>query len=419
MLRISTHWIVLISLAAGILAGILLASIQGGSAFAIDWIKPLGNIYLNLLKLLAVPLIITSLIKGIADLKGMTNLSKIGKKTLQWYIITTLIAVTLGLTIANIIKPGKFISPETRTMLMSEYTKDLHLAENKPRSNIAIMHYLESMVPENIFNAVSNNANMLQVIIFTLLFSIGLLMAPRDKTTVIRGFFEDVNEVIMQMIRIIMKATPVGVFSLMVSLVTEAPAPDIFGALAIYMLTVLLGLCILLYVIYPLLVKFIGKSSPMNFLKGMMPAQLVAFTTSSAAATLPVTMKCIKENLHVNEEVANFVVPVGATINMDGTTLYQAIAAIFIAQATGIDLSFSEQLTVIITASLAGFGSAAVPGAGILMLMIVLQSIHIDPQAIALLFAVDRPLDMCRTVVNVSGDGMIATVINRKMQQEA
>ncbi len=255
--------------------------------------------------------------------------------------------------------------------------------------------------------------------LFSILFGVAMLMVPAEKTETLRRFFEGANEVVLQMIGIIMRVAPIGVFALMAALVVETPSPDIFAALGMYGLTVLLGLAILLFVIYPLIVRYLGGMSPLKFLKGMGPAQLMAFSTSSAAATLPVTMNCIRNNLGISQEVTNFVVPLGATINMDGTTLYQAVAVVFIAQVTGVQFTFGDQLMIVLMAALAGFGSAAVPGAGIVMLIVVLQAVNVNPAAISLIFAIDRPLDMCRTVVNVTGDGMISTVIQRKVDKAA
>jgi len=254
---------------------------------------------------------------------------------------------------------------------------------------------------------------MLQVILFVLLFSTGMLQLSSEKTAAVKNFFDGAYEILLRMIGSIMRVTPLGVFALMAALITEAPSAEIFLALGIYLISVLLGLAVILYVVYPLIVKSIGGVSPLTFLKGMAPAQLVAFSTSSAAATIPVTMDCIQNRLHISKEISNFVVPVGASVNMDGTTLYQAIAAIFLAQVMGHHLTFNDQLTLVFTTALAGFGAAAVPGGGILMLVIVLESIGIRPAGIGLILAIDRPLDMCRTVVNVTGDGMVAIVMQK------
>lgn len=406
----------MISIGLGILLGFVLLKIPAGRTFAGNWIKPFGTIFMNLLKMLAMPLILTSLIKGISDLKDMTSLSRIGIRTFGWYIITTFIAIAVGLLVVYLIKPGYFIQPDTRNKIMYQYSGEATEEVQVAKESVAKgpLEPLVEIVPDNIFQAATSNGNMLQVIMFAVLFGVALLLIPPEKTVTVRDFFAGANEVILRIINIVMSAAPVGVFALMVTLVTETPSADIFIALGMYGFTVLLGLALLLYVIYPTIVKYIGGMPPGKFLKGMVPAQLMAFSTSSAAATLPVTMQCLRNNLGISEEVTSFVGPVGATINMDGTTLYQSVAVVFIAQALGYDLSFGDVLSIVFTAALAGFGSAAVPGAGIVMLIIVLQSVHINPAAISLIFAIDRPLDMCRTVVNVSGDGMIATIIQRK-----
>lgn len=277
---------------------------------------------------------------------------------------------------------------------------------------------LVDIVPENAFFAASSNGNMLQVIFFTILAGVGLILIPSEKSKPVKDFFDGANEVVLKIVDIIMLTAPIGVFALITSLIAESPSADIFVALGMYSLTVLAGLAILLYLIYPLILKFWGGANPFNFHKKLAPAQLVGFSTSSSAATLPVTMECVEEHIGVNKEVSSFVLPIGATINMDGTCLYQGVAAVFIAQVLGYDLDLSQQLMIVATATLASIGSAAVPGAGILMLVIVLESIGVSPAGIALIFAVDRPLDMCRTVVNVSGDAMVSVIMNKVMGYE-
>jgi Na+/H+-dicarboxylate symporter len=278
------------------------------------------------------------------------------------------------------------------------------------QKNSGPLQALEDLVPDNIIGAAGENKNMLQVIFFAIFFGVGLILLPEDRSKPVKDFFSSFNEVILKMIDLIMLAAPYGVFALLAALIVESPSADLFKALGWYALTVLIGLSCMI-VFYTLMVMFIAGIKPREFLQGISPAQLLAFSTSSSAATLPVTMERVNEHLGVDEDVSSFVLPIGATINMDGTSLYQAIAAVFIAQAFGMGLSLEVQLGIVVTATLASIGSAAVPGAGMVMLVIVLAQAGIPEAGLALIFAVDRPLDMCRTVVNVTGDATVATLV--------
>jgi proton glutamate symport protein len=412
MKSLPLHWKILIGMVAGAGFG-LVAAFYGWNQLIIDWIKPFGTIFINLLKLIAIPLIVASLIKGVSDLKDISKLSKMGGKTIGIYLVTTLVAVTLGLLLVNIIKPGTQITEETRTELMTAYGGDAEgkIAMAEENKDKGPLQPLIDLVPDNIFAATTENSNMLQVIFFVILFGIGLILIPEEKSAPVKQFFDSFNEVILKLIDLIMLTAPYGVFALLAALVVESPSWDIFLALIRYGGTVLLGLGLLIFGFYPLLVKlFTGKRYGF-FLNGISPAQLLAFSTSSSAATLPVTMERVEEHLGVEEEVASFVLPIGATINMDGTSLYQAVAAVFIAQTFGIDLSLSAQLGIILTATLASIGSAAVPSAGMVMLVIVLGQAGIPEAGLALIFAVDRPLDMCRTVANVTGDATVSMIV--------
>lgn len=417
MKKLALHWQILLGILLGVIAGVFFIQFPWGNSFVANWIKPFGTIFINLLKMIAIPLIIASLIKGITDLKDITKLSKMGFRTFAIYILTTLIAVTVGLTIVNIIQPGEFVSEDTRTEMLSVFgnTAEEKQAEASLAKQRGPLQPLVDIVPENAFFAASSNGNMLQVIFITILAGIGLILIPSSKSKSVKEFFDGINEVVLKIVDIIMLAAPIGVFALITALITESPSADIFVALGMYSFTVLAGLAILLYIIYPLILKLWAKVNPILFHKKMVPAQLVAFSTSSSAATLPVTMERVEEHIGVNKEVSSFVLPIGATINMDGTCLYQGVAVVFIAQVLGYDLSISQQLTIVATATLASIGSAAVPGAGILMLVIVLESIGVSPAGIALIFAVDRPLDMCRTITNVTGDAMVSVIMNKVM----
>ncbi|MBT8296313.1 MAG: dicarboxylate/amino acid:cation symporter [Gramella sp.] len=416
MKKLALHWQILLGMAAGVIFALILTNFSWGAEFVSDWIKPFGNIFINALKLIAVPLILASLIKGISDLKDISKLSKMGTRTIATYIITTVIAVTIGLVMVNLIGPGKTISDETRTDLISSYEGDasVRISDAQKQKDAGPLQALEDLVPSNIFGAASDNGNMLQVIFFAIFFGIGLILIPEKTARPVKEFFDGFNEVILKMIDLIMLTAPYGVFALLAALVVESPSADLFAALALYALTVLIGLALMIGV-YILLVWVFTKNKPSFFINGIAPAQLLAFSTSSSAATLPVTMERVEEHMGVHKEVTSFVLPIGATINMDGTSLYQAVAAVFIAQAFGMDLTIGAQLGIIATATLASIGSAAVPGAGMVMLVIVLAQAGIPEAGLALIFAVDRPLDMCRTTVNVTGDAAVSLMVAKSV----
>jgi proton glutamate symport protein len=416
MKKLALHWKILIGMALGILFGILLSFVPNGSDFIKDYIKPFGTIFINLLKLIAVPLILASLIKGVSDLKDISKLSQMGGRTILTYLITTLTAVTIGLILVNVIQPGKSISVETRNELVEAYatnTQEKQAAAAKQKE-AGPLNALVEMIPSNIFLAASNNRNMLQVIFFALFFGIGMILLPQNKTKAVKDFFDSFNTIILKLIDLIMLAAPYGVFALLAALVVEAPSLELFQALALYAITLLLGLAVMI-VVYIIIVRVFAKKKADFFMKGIAPAQLLAFSTSSSAATLPVTMECVEENLGVDEEVASFVLPIGATINMDGTSVYQGVAAVFIAQAFGLELSLAAQLGIVFTATLASIGTAAVPSAGIVMLVIVLAQAGIPEAGLALIFAIDRPLDMCRTIVNVTGDAAVSMIVGKSI----
>ena len=413
MKKLALHWKIIIGMMLGVVYG-LLASHFGIIEFTNDWIKPWGKIFISLLKLIAVPLVLASLIKGISSLSDVSKLSRIGTKTILVYLLSTVIAVTFGLLLVNIVAPGSTFSPEKRMELKEQYASDANakiLSASKVEDS-GPLQFLVDMVPNNIVSASSSNKNMLQVIFFAILFGISMVMLPKENTKYVKGFFDGVNDVILKIVDLIMLSAPYGVFALLGGLVVDfGGSLDLFQALAVYSLTVVVGLLLMILLVYPLFLKLFTKLKYIDFFKAIAPAQMLAFSTSSSAATLPVTMERCEEKLGVSKNVSSFVLPLGATINMDGTSLYQAVAAVFIAQAFGYDLDLSQQLTIVLTATLASIGAAAVPGAGMVMLVIVLSSIGIDPEGIALIFAVDRILDMLRTVVNVTGDAAVASVV--------
>ncbi|MGY8919017.1 MAG: dicarboxylate/amino acid:cation symporter [Flavobacteriales bacterium] len=422
MKKMALHWKILIGMLTGVLFGIIMLNINGGDLFVNNWIKPLGTIFVKLLKLIAIPLILASLIKGISDLKDISKFKTIGSKTIVTYIITTVIAISIGLILVNVINPGAGISSETVERLTTTYSESSgvqsKLAEATNQIQSSPLQFLVDTVPDNAFKAMSNNSLMLQVIFVTIFLGISMLLIGEEKSKPLKSFFDSLNFVVLKMVDLIMKTAPYAVFALLASVITSSNDPDLLLALLKYSGVVCLGLFIMI-LFYCAAVYFFTNSNPLVFLKKISPAQLLAFSTSSSAATLPLTMDRVENHIGVDKEVSSFVLPVGATINMDGTSLYQAVAAVFIAQALEFDLTLADQLTIVLTALLASIGSAAVPGAGMVMLVIVLESIGFpsDKLAIglALIFAVDRPLDMCRTVVNVTGDAAVSMIVGRSV----
>ena len=401
---------------AGVAFGFLAVQ-MGWNGFVADWIKPFGTIFINCLKLIAIPLIVASLIKGITDLKDISKLSAMGGRTIGIYVATTVVAIVIGLGIVNLVGPGKGLDETTRDSLLNDFASDAgaRISAAAAQREAGPLQALVDLVPDNIVGAATSNGNMLQVIFFVICFGIGLILIEPHKAKPVKDFFDGVNDVVLKLIDLIMLAAPYGVFALLAALVVDAPSADLFVALLWYSLCVLGGLGIMIGIVYPLLVRVFTGRGIGFFFNGISPAQLLAFSTSSSAATLPVTMERVEEHLGVDEEVTSFVLPIGATINMDGTSLYQAVAAVFIAQAYGMDLDLMTQLGIITTALAASIGSAAVPGAGMVMLVIVLGQAGIPEAGLALIFAVDRPLDMCRTVANVTGDATVAMLVGKSV----
>lgn len=418
MKSIALHWKILIGMLLGIVFGFIMLQVQGGAAFITAWVKPLGAIFVKLLKLIAVPLILASLIKGISDLKDISKFASIGIKTIVIYVLTTVIAISIGLTLVNIFNPGDGVSDATISKLTETYANNSSvqgkIAEATRQQQSGPLDFVVDMIPENAFSALSNNKLMLQVIFLAIFLGISLLLIGEKSAKPLKDVFDSLNDVVLKMVDLIMLTAPYAVFALLANVVVSSGDPKLLYALLFYALVVVGGL-LLMVCFYLIVVAVAVKKNPFWFLKQISPAQLLAFSTSSSAATLPVTMERVEEHVGVDKEVSSFVLPVGATINMDGTSLYQAVAAVFIAQALNFDLSFTDQLMIVLTALLASIGSAAVPGAGMVMLVIVLESVGFpaDKLAIglALIFAVDRPLDMCRTVINVTGDATVSTLI--------
>lgn len=411
---------ILLGMLAGILLGILALQFDtdqfDGTQFIQHWIRPWGQLFIRLLQLIAIPLVFISLVKGVTGLKDISKFSRIGGKTIGIYLCTTVVAVLLGLTLGLIVKPGKLVNQEQVAHLQESYHT---LAEEKrviaeQTQSQGPLAFLNDIVPNNIVSATSDNSKMLQVIFFAIFFGIAILSLPPEKTRPVITLFEGLNDVILKMVDYIILFAPWGVTALMAGLVTDFNGDaSIFSALAVYALTVVGAMFILLIVFYPLLVHTFTHLHLKDFIRALYPVQLFAFTTSSSAATLPLTMETVENKLGVSKEVSSFVLPVGVTINMDGTSCYQSIAILFIAQVLGIDLSLSELVTIVAMTVLSSIGTPGIPGGSYVILTMVLTSVGIPAEGLALILGIDRPLDMLRTAVNVTGDATVSTIVNK------
>lgn len=458
MKKLALHWQIIIGLIVGIIYSFLSSSL-GWNKFTIQWISPFGEIFIRLLKLIAVPLVLFSIISGVANMPDASRLGRMGIRTLIAYLATTILAVGIGLVLVNALKPGNAITLEQRIQNRIKYElwateSNQQLADSKhllndpqysnqveaakallgtestesisDRMKVAAafkaggpLQFLVDMIPENIFVSLADTKRMLEVIFFALFFGIVLLGLPKEKTETLKTVINSANDVFLRMVEIIMAAAPFFVFALMAGIIAKmadstAAVIEIFKSLLNYSLVVLAGLFIMLFIVYPVLMLLLVRHfSYAEFFRRVSPAQFLAFSTSSSAATLPVTMECVRDNLGVSNNITNFVLPIGATVNMDGTSLYLGVAVIFLAQFHYIDLDFAQQMTVLLTAVLASIGTAAVPSAGLVMMIVVIQSVGLNPAWIAIIIPVDRILDMCRTVVNVTSDITVATIIGK------
>jgi len=418
-MKMKLHWQIIIGLVTGTLFGIFAAWNQWGG-FTQDWIAPFGTIFVNLLKLIAVPLVFASLVTGIASLADISQLSRMGGKTIGIYLATTAVAITIGLVLVNLLEPGSLMPQEVGIQLQEAYQSnvDEKAASAEIVKERGPLQPLVDIVPTNIVGAASSNRSMLQVVFFSLLFGIGLMLVQSEGTATVARFISGMNDVIIKIVDLIMLIAPFGVFALMAGTITAIAGDDLgtilelLQALGFYSFVVVLGLLLHVLLVYGFMIKFFTPHTFKKFFTGIAPAQLVAFSTSSSAATLPVSFECVEENLGVKNEVASFVLPIGATINLDGTALYQGVAAVFIAQVLGIPLDFTAQLTIVLTAVLASIGAAPVPGAGLIMLVIVLEAIGIPSAGLALILGVDRILDMIRTATNVTGDCAVTALVD-------
>lgn len=460
MKKLALHWKILIAMALGIIWA-LLSGFLGWNKFTIDWIDPFGKIFINCLKFIAIPMVLFSIISGVSSLGDLSQLGRMGFKTLMLFLVTTVISVSIGLFLVNTFEPGVQSNKETKIdnrlryeiwaneqnipikdgqnllakvsdTKKAEILKKLNDEKNteeykniaEKNENVSAvksgpLQPLVDIVPENLVLSLTDSRLMLQVIFFAIFFGISLALLPKDRVGVVISFFDGMNEVFVKMVNIVMIAAPFFVFCLMAGVLAKmADSPskilEIFISLGQYGLVVVCGLIFLLFGFYPLLLKiFRVKISYKEFFRGLSPAQFLAFSTSSSAATLPVTIECVENNLKVPKRVSDFVLPIGATVNMDGTSLYQAVAVIFLAQFHDVDLSLAQQIGIVGTTTLASIGAAAVPSAGLIMLMIVLSSVGLNPMWIIIIYPLDRLLDMCRTVVNVTSDATISAIVAR------
>ncbi|MCS6823094.1 MAG: dicarboxylate/amino acid:cation symporter [Cytophagaceae bacterium] len=414
---IPLHSQILIGIFAGILCGTSVIFIQGGHTFIQFYVAPFGNIFLKLLQLIAIPVILTSLITGLAKIKDVKKIGSMGLKTVIFFICTTLIATTIGVIIADIIRPGKSIDENIKKEMIASMGVTSDDISDQLNTGGSPLTFIENMVPSNFFQSISSNQNMIQVVLFAILFGVALSRIGEEKAKPVLLFLEGTNEALTLMINLIMKIAPLGVFALVASVLAKVSAGDLqksihlLSGLAWYSLSVLTGLCIMICLVYPVLFYTFSGTSYSMFFKSMRSAFLLAFTSSSSSATLPLTMQCVEKNLKVDKEIAGFVLPFGTTINMDGTALYQCVAAIFIAQFFNLELSWTQQIVIILTATTAAAGAAGIPGAGMVTLIMILQNAGLPTAGINLILIPDRILDMCRTVINVAGDVTACLVV--------
>ncbi len=407
---------ILLGMIAGVIIG-LIALWFNGEQFIQNWIRPWGQLFIRLLQLIAVPLVFITLVKGVTGLKDITRLSRLGGKTILLYITTTIFAVLLGMVMGLVVKPGNLVDKSQITHLQENYYSVVEQKKQEATSTQqeGSLAFLNDVIPNNFISAASDNSKMLQIIFFAIFFGIAALTIAPDKIKPVISLFDGLNDIILRMVDYIIRFAPWGVTALMAGLMTDFKGDaSIFSALAVYALTVVISLFILMLVFYPSLIRLFTKTKVKKFIHAMYPVQLLAFTTSSSAATLPVTMETVEKELDISPETASFVLPLGTTINMDGTSCYQSIAVLFIAQVLGIDLGLQELLVIIFMTVLSSIGTPAIPGGSYVILTMVLTSVGIPAEGLALILGIDRPLDMLRTAVNVTGDAAVATIIDKK-----
>ena len=400
---------------AGIATGMLFISFGQGEVVQL-WIKPWGNIFIRMLQLIAVPLVLVSLIKGVTGIEDIRRFSQIGLKALLIYMSTTVCAILVGLALVLSVKPGNFVDAAVPSQMKEGYQHVVNekMSAAESTSEQGPLSFLNDIVPDNLFAASSNNSKMLQVIFFAIFFGIAAISLPKEKTKAVLKVVDSLYDIILKMVDYIIRFAPYGVFALMAALVADNSSNlSIFAALGMYTLTVIAGLLLLIFVFYPLLVHLFTRIQTKHFIRSMYPVQLLAFTTSSSAATLPLNMETTERDLGISKEITSFVLPVGTTINMDGTSCYQAIAVVFIAQVMHIHLGWSELIAIVLLTTISSIGTPAIPGGSYVILTMVLSSVGIPADGLALILGVDRPLDMLRTSVNVTGDATVASIIDK------
>lgn len=415
--RVPNYVKILIGLLLGLIAG-LIAVWLGGETIIKDWVAPFGEIFMRLLKFIAVPLVLLSLINGIGGLKDITKLASIGVRTVIVYTLTTVVAIVIGVTLALTIRPGDVVSKDASESLTKSYSESLstNISNLDAMEQVSPLKPLVDIFPENLFSALSNNGGMLQIIIIAILIGIAVIMVGDERSKRFMGLIGDLDAIVIKVVDIVMEFAPYGVFALIAGMVASSAGDlSLLSALGLYSVTVLAGLLIIMFIFYPLLVVIFTKLSAKRFIKALIPVQLMGFTTSSSAATLSTTVKVANDVLKLPRSITSFTLPVGVTINMDGTSCYQAIAAIFIAQVMQIDLSFTQILIIIGTTTVSSIGTPGVPGGSIVIAMMVLSSVGIPPEGLALILGMDRPLDMVRTAVNVTGDTAVSAIITEQV----
>ncbi|MDR3180683.1 MAG: dicarboxylate/amino acid:cation symporter [Prevotellaceae bacterium] len=411
-LSIPLYLQILAGMIAGIIIGLVAIYVNAETLVA-HWIVPWGQLFIRLLQLIAIPLIFVTLVKGVAGLKDISKFSKLGVKTLLIYLCLIAVSSAFGIGLGLSVRPGDLVNPELVADLQETYQSVIESKAQEAGQVQGPLSFLNDIVPDNIVSAAGNNSAILQVIFFAILFAVASLLIPQEKVKPVIDFFDALNDIILKMVGFIIRVAPIGVIALMAGLITDFKGDaSLFSALGVYALTIIVAMMIIMYAFYPLLIKLFSRRVRVKaFLRAMYPVQLFAFTTSSSAVTLPVTMKAVEEDLKVSPDVASFVLPVGVTVNMDGTSCYQSIAILFIAQVLGIELTFLQLLTVLFMTILSSIGTPGIPGGSYVILAMVLISIGVPPEGLALIIGIDRPLDMLRTAVNVTGDAAVACMI--------
>ena len=385
-----------------------------------DWIRPFGKLFIKALVLIAVPLVFVTLMKGIIDLKDTSSLSRLGGKTVAIYLMTTVFAVLVGMGLAMVIRPGEMVDDTLVADMSQKYAATADTIQQKQADTTigGPLRFLDDIVPSNIFQSLSDNSKMLQIIFFALLFGVAVLSIPYEKRVPLVSLIDSLNEAIMKVVGYVISCAPVGVAALMAGLVVDFNGDgSVFAALGVYAANVVAGMLFLLFIFYPTIARLFGGVGYGRFVKNLYPLQLFAFTTSSSAASLPFTFATTQGKMGVSREVSSFVLPIGTTINMDGTSCYQTIATLFIAQALGIELTFVQLLTIVAMTTLSSIGTPAIPGGSYVILAMVLTSVGIPAESLALIIGIDRPLDMLRTSVNVTGDVTVAVIMDKQSKK--